>query len=243
MAKDIIIYNEPITVICIDASHSIKLIKGGTYLANSIRTYSSDRKIYLKNINYYSAKYFTTIDGKSLDDTPDFTVKITISLDTDNKDYTGQFVRCLSSSGKVLKQDEIYYVENQIRTQRIGHNNVIFYDTKLKIRGVRNCVSPYRFNEIDITQQRNIKLKNLEGKKAITGDQTRKFLLYSEKEKVRILFDSLTKVLFDINRIENDINLDISKLMIIKGKNYSLIEEDVIPFLKIVKLILKPYEL
>lgn len=222
---------EPLKVICIKTNNSTKLIKGATYLAASLHTYKTSRTLYLKDVGNYDPKNFTLLNGDSIENMPDFSIERKL-LD-DKKDYVGQFVRCRYSSGKTMKDGEIYFVENQKVTERkSSYNNSINYDVKIKIRGVRNYVSPYRFQEISIREQRNIKLKNLKGEKTKTGEQTRKFLLYTEKQRICILFDVLSKVIIDLNKMEIDRKIDIVKLMINKGKNYNINEEDITPFLK-----------
>jgi len=228
--------NDSLKVICI-TKNSTKLIKGATYSAISIHSYThgkiSDRTIYLKNVGNYSIKNFTLLDGSSLDSIADFNIERTKGVDTNFTNYTGQFVKCRYSSGKSLKEGEIYYIEEQRKTERKGYNGKIYYDFKFKIRGIRNCVSPYRFETIPIAEQRNIKLKNLKGEKIKTGEQTRKFLLYTEKQKNCILFKILSQVLLDIDNVEIDSKINISELMLTKGnKNYAIIKEDIELFLK-----------
>jgi hypothetical protein len=233
----------PLKVICINPKCSIKLIKGATYIAESIHTYNKKRSVYLKNVGSYDPKNFTLLNGDPLTNQPDFTIERNL-LDA-NKNYTGQFVKCRYSSGKSMKEGEIYYVENEKRELRKGYgSNNNYYDVKLKIRGVRNFVSTYRFEEIPIKEQRNIKLKNLKGEKIKTGEQTRKFLLYTEKEKINILFEILARTMADLNKIEYDKEINIVDQMITKGRNYNIAKEDIIPFLKNkIEIILKPFNL
>lgn len=234
-----VLYKAPIKVICINPKNSTKLIKGATYQASSIHSWNKKRTIYLKDVGSYSIANFTLLDGRSLDGEPDFSLE-NKSLDTE-KSYTGQFVKCRYSTGKSLKEGEIYYVEKEKREPR---GNGRYVNLKLKIRGVRNYVSPYRFQEMDIKEQRNIKLKNLKGDKIKTGEQTRKFLLYSEKEKITILFETLAKVMTDLNKIEIETEIDIVGLMLLKGRKYDISGEDIRPFLKNkIETILKPFKL
>ena len=219
---------EPLQVICVNLN-STKLIKGATYTAQALYTspwgVKNERYITIKNVGSYVIKNFTLLDGRSLDNEPDFQLEDQNKHLDASKDYTGQFVRCKYSTGKILKEDEIYYVEKQQKKS--------LHSIKLKLRGVRNYISSYRFKEIPLKQQRNIKLKNLKGEKIKTGEQTRKFLLYSENEKIRILFETLTKVIVDLNNTVFNDEIDLIGLMVIKGKrNYNLTEEDVKPFLK-----------
>lgn len=235
-----VLYKAPIRVICINSKNSTKLIKGATYQAMSIHSWNKKRTVYLKDIGSYGIANFTLLDGRSLDNEPDFSIERR-SLNSE-KNYTGQFVKCKYSSGKSLKEGEIYYVEKEKREQKTGYRTS-FTDLKLKIRGVRNYVSPYRFEEIDIKEQRNIKLKNLKGDKVKTGEQTRKFLLYSEKQKITILFETLAKVISDLNKIEIE-TVDIVGLMLLKGRKYDISREDIQPFLKNkIETILKPFKL
>jgi hypothetical protein len=146
--------------------------------------------------------------------------------------------------GKSLKAGEIYYVEEQkIKKDSNPKNGYYRSDVKFKIRGIKNPVSTYKFEEIDIKEQRNIKLKNLKGDKIKTGEQTRKFLLYTEKEKIQILFETLTRVLSDLAKIEINEKPNLIRLMLIKGNKYALIEDDIKFFLKEkIETILKPFE-
>ena len=233
-------FKEPIKVICIDSGYSKKLIKGGIYIANAIRTSQFKRFVYLNDMGNYSINIFRLLDGYTLDTLPDFVIennKKIINLETTN--YTGQIVKCRYSSGS-YKEDEYYYVEKQERYEKTSPYNRstschTSYRYKFKIRGFRNRVNAdYKFYEIPLIEQRSIKLKTLRGDKIKTAEQTRKFLLYSKKERLSILFQILAKTLIDINKIEINPNdkLDIVKLMIVRGKNYAVLEEDIIPFLK-----------
>ena len=217
-------------IICINDKHSIKLIKGAVYLANALYTSTNtykktiERVVYIEKLGRFNIKYFTDINGEPLDKLSDFNNWNNVNnlaLDTSKKDYTGQFVKCTSNTGKTLKEGEIYYVELQ-------KNSTVF-----KIRGIKNNISPYHFEEIPIKEQRSIKLKNLKGETTKTGERARKYLLFTEKEKTSIMFNILSQVLIDINNTsEIDVNLiNITELMTIKGKrNYNIIEEDIQEF-------------
>lgn len=231
-------YKEPVKVICIDSKNSTKLIKGATYLASSLITYNysnkKERKIYIKDVGSYHIDYFTLLNGKSLKNESDFNVEYN-KLDN-NKNYIGQFIRCKSSysSSKILKQGEIYLVENQKTIQQKLYNGKSINELKLKIRGIKNFVTAYNFEEISVTEQRKFKLKNLKGEKINTGEQTRKFLLYSENERNIILLEILAKVLKDLNNAQN-INVEKPKLLeliLSKGKKFDITKEDVNVFLK-----------
>lgn len=236
------IYKESLKVICINACNSKKLIRNAVYNTNSIHTNGANERIVHLNIGNYSINNFKLINGDSLDGIPDFLIENIKMLEPSNNNYTGQIVKCRWSSGN-FKENENYYVEKQIAIEKLGYNRVIRYEYKLKIRGFRNYINTYRFCEIPLIEQRNIKLKNLNGDVIKTGEQTRKFLLYSEKEKISILFQILTRAISDINKTENSSNkLNIINLMLIRGREYAIIEEDVIPFLKgKINILIKPF--
>ncbi len=188
----------------------------------------------------YDLECFTSIDGKSLKFEPDFNIEWKPSLDK-HKIYTNQCVRCKYGSGKTLKNGEIYYVENQRTHTRTSWNGQLIPYIQVKIRGIKNWVSAENFEEMHISEQRKLKLKNLNGEKVKTGESTRKFLLYTEKERIVILFNLLLSSLVDVNGAEFTEQPDISKLILNKGKQYNIIEEDIIEFLKNVKSILIPF--
>lgn len=233
-----IIYKEPIKVICVNSKISTKLIENGIYLANSIYTDKSLRIVCLNNVGRYNANSFTLLDGTPLKEQPDFNIENN-RLDLKDKTYTGQFVKCRYSSGKTLKENEIYYVEEHKKIPVIGWGGQIRHEDKFKIRGIKNFVNAYRFLDIPITEQRKIKLKNLKGEVTKTGEQTRKFLLYTEKEKMIILFETLSKIISDLKYVNLTEKPDFVELMLSKGKNYNLIEEDITKFLSMVKPLLE----
>jgi len=217
------IVKESLKVICIKST-SRKLIKGGIYSASCLNTqkcwHSNDyfKTIYIDNIGSYNSSYFTNIDGTSFDNTADFTTKYQKNLDCGAINYTGQLVRCSYGSGKILKEGEIYFVEEQ-------------KNRTIRIKGSRFFYSSYNFNEIPVAKQRLIKLKELKGEKTKTGDQTRKFLLFTENEKKLILFELLYKVLINLRSVELKEKPNIPKLMLSLGGKYNIIEKEVIEFL------------
>lgn len=231
-----LIYKNPITVICTNARNSTKIVKGASYLATCVRLdYNRNKYVSIKNLGSYSASNFTLEDHTPLSSVPEFDLERQEMLDPKATNYKGQFVKCRYSSGKTLKEGEIYYVEDQFETvTRSNYNGTSYSDFKLKIRGIKNKVNTYNFYQINITEQRSIKLKNLKGDKIKTGEQTRKFLLYTEIEKTAILFDLLGRVVIDISKIENlsTNKIDIIELILKKGSKYALIREDIDDFLK-----------
>lgn len=241
-----ITYNEPLQVICINAKHSIKLIEGATYYALTMYqlTSSKQKNVQIKDVGYFDASYFSLLNGKPLDKEQDFITNITNILNIHSINYTGQFVRCRTSKLKTFKLNQIYYVEEQITTRYISkYNNKSYPLIKLKIKGIERPISPYNFVEIPIAEQRCIKLKNISGNNIFEIDQERKFLHYSEKERISILFEILYNVLKDVNKTINSNNeLNLTKLMLKKGTKYSIIIEDIKDFLKPdIKKMLTPY--
>ena len=226
---------KPLKVICINSKNSIKLIKGGIYSAESLYSrVGGEKTIYLRNIGDYNIKYFTSIDGDSLNNIPDFNLN-SKRVDPDKNNYTGQFVMSGYSNGKSIKEGEIYYVEEhkKLIENRANFRGVVTQSNvdKFKLRGIKTPIRSYNFIEIDSKEQRYIKLKNLKGENTKTADQTRKFLLYSEKERTIILFETLTKALIDLKHVELDKPANIVEMMLIKGKNYVINEDDIKSFL------------
>lgn len=225
---------KPLKVICINSKNSTKLIKGGIYNAQTLSTYGSERTMYLKDVGSYNIKNFTLLNGDKFNNINDFNVISSVRID-DKKDYTGQFVKSRTSNGRTLKESEIYYVEEHRKTieNKTNYSGQPYQEniSKFKIRGIKNLFFSYNFEEIDIKEQRHIKLKHLKGETTKTGDQTRKFLLYSEKERTIILFETLTKALIDLKHVELDKPANIIEMMLIKGKNYVINEDDIKSFL------------
>jgi len=237
-----LIYTEPIKVICVKTKSSKKLIKGAIYSATGIGTEADDpkKRNILISIGRYSLDCFTSIDGKSLEDAPDFKINWKPTLDK-NKNFTNQCVRCRYGSGKSIKTGEIYFVEDQRTKIHTGWNGTLSPYIQVKIRGLKRWLNADNFEEMPIAEQRKIKLNFLNGDKIKTGEQTRKFLLYSEKEKIQILLQLLVNSLVDFNIAEHTEQVHISELILNKGKQYNIINEDITEFLENVKPILIPY--
>jgi hypothetical protein len=230
-----------IDVICINPKASTKLIKGATYSVYYLNTNNiGNRTAYINHIGRYDCKNFSLYDGSSLDSIPDFYDDTDEILDTASKNYSDQFIKCRYDAGKFIKCGEIYYVEEQV-IRNVKAWNVIIAVQRLKIRGVDHVVNPNNFIEIPIAEQRKLKLKSLNGEKIITGDKTRKFLLYIEKEKINIIVQLLSKVLIDINNANTTEQIDIKKSIVKKGPTHNIIEDDLIEFLDVIKPLLKSY--
>lgn len=246
MSRERDIISEPIKVICINGKCSIKLIQNATYIATDLSTFRDKRSINIKGVGYFKSDYFTLLDGASLSNLKDFELNTSKILDSANKIYTGQFIRCKRSTNKSVKSGELYYVEDQKLTYyKSSYNGKSYPEYKIKLRGIDRYLMSTNFEEVPISEQRNIKLKNLNGIKTPTGEQYRKFLHYSEKEKISILLQLLNKVLIDIlSVVDIKDKFNLTELMIEKGKRYDIIKDDINLFLTPeMKNILKPYDL
>ena len=239
-------------VICINSKGSTKLVKGCIYTVTSLsigtRANKVDRIINLKEIGSYSIKYFTLLDGSTLENMPEFLPERNKVLDTHDRNtgeiktnYSGQYIKCRWGSSKNLKEGEIYLVEDQKITSRIGFKNQIYYDAKIKVKGLKNYLSPWEFEEISLSEQRKLKLKSLKGIKIKTGDETRKFLLYTEREKMSVFFDTLSRSLAEVKSIEMTEQPNIIELMLRKGDKHNIKQEDIEPFLTKIKPVLKSF--
>jgi len=212
------------------------LIKDATYTAISIRTRKNltsvntailQRIIHIKGLGYNDINNFKLLNGDNFDNVPDFNELFNNRLDP-KKNYTNNLVRCVNAENcKNLTTDELYFVEKQIQRAK---NRI-----ELKLRGIKNTVSFYRFEEIPLSEQRNLKIKNLNNEKIETGENIRKFLSYSEKEKICIIFELLYKVSFQLSKTKDisNINTDIIKMILNKGKKYNIIEEDLTKYLNV----------
>lgn len=231
------IIQKPIKVICINSKNSTKLLEGGIYYAISLYDTLSmygtavgddvNKKVNIKGFSHYDANNFKLETGDNLETLDCFKV-ISNYLDCETINYTGQYVICTSSHCK-LKEDEIYYVERQIKIK--GN----CFSANLKIKGIKNPISSYYFGSIPISEQRLFKLKCIKGDKIQTGDTIRKFLLYTIEERNNILLTYLTRILIDITKSQSYHNakIDIKSLIIKKGKQYDIIEDDVDEFFKL----------
>jgi len=200
------------------------------------------KQVHLNKVGNYTASNFKTLDGQDLNTFSDFQIPYT-NMRTDIS-YKGQFVKCKYSGSKMMKINELYYVEDEHNVSKYyAYNRSSYTEKKFKIRGINNLVGIHNFEEISKSEQRSIKLKNLKGEKTKTGDQTRKFLLYTDREKLAILIELLTKILVDINNIEllENHKLDIIDLILRKGNKYNMKREDIIFFYDNIRPLLAPY--
>ena len=235
----------PLKIICVNPKASTKLLKGGVYYATELYNTgagtNSEKRVLIKGLTYYSAINFKLENGECLDNQETFIVS-SKSLDAENIDYTGQYVRCNHSDSSHTKEGSIYYVQSQFNKRRTGYSFDYYY---LKLSGINKNVYAYQFDEISISEQRKLKLDNINGIQIETGN-IRKFTQYSEKEKLVIFLEGLSKSLSDINKTQNSdkIVTNIYKSLTTKCKKYDVIEKDFEEFLKLdIKTILEIYNI
>jgi hypothetical protein len=92
-----IIYKEPLKVICTNPKSSTKLIKGATYSASCLyinKWGNHDKKVQLKDVGNYNASQFTLLNGNSLENEPEFKLEERKRVDVLHHNYTGQFIKC-----------------------------------------------------------------------------------------------------------------------------------------------------
>lgn len=226
--------NNALVVIYTEKNKSTKLVEGCEYLATNLYGAIGDkiRFVQIQNIGCFNSRYFTLPDGTPLNTLDPFSIENkNIRVKPSLIDYTGQYVRCSFSTSKYIKENEIYYVESQFKNNLASQYYADFvYSFKLK--NIKHSVASYRFYEIPLSEQRNLKLKSLNNEIIKTGTSDRKFLLYNEKERNIILLNIFTKSLIDINNIYNitDKKNTIIKIMMKKGKKYNILEEEIILF-------------
>lgn len=225
--------NEPIRVICINSANTKTLVKGAIYLCYGISSYSLGRYLTLSGISKaYSCKFFKNIDGSSFDTIPDFFIKSNeIKLNyADN--YVGQYIKS-NTDYLELKKDALYLVKSQ---------NVDI----LGINGLKYGYNIHNFIMLSNSETRAIKIHNISGSKEqiITGDKIRKFLLYSDKEKISILLNILNVNIALISKsIDITDEFDLVEIMVRQGKKYKILKSEVVEFLKTVNNILEPFGL
>lgn len=232
-----------LNVICINDKGTKKLIKNQTYKAISLfedthttRIHNNitgptiikngkkvfKRRIYIDGINSYDVDRFKLVDSDvSFYDIELFGDKyptIRRRFLKNNIDYTWQYVMCSYSNSKYLKEKEIYLVlKDDIKNRR------------LKLKGIKYYQSKYKFEEIELKEQRNLKLKSLTGEDINDGTNKRKFLHYSEFEKIKILFETLAESMSNINNVEELNNINIVDVMLKMGKKNNIEESDILP--------------
>lgn len=222
-----------LNVICINDKGTKKLIKNQKYKAISLfeDTYYNTvihngkkvfkRKIYIDGINSYDVSRFKLVNSDiSFYDMDLFGDKYPVRRRflNYNLDYTGQYVMCSYSNSKYLKEKEIYLiVKDDIKNRR------------LKLKGIKYYQSKYKFEEIELKEQRNLKLKSITGEDINDGVSKRKFLHYSEFEKIKILFETLVESMSNINNVEELNNINIVDVMLKMGKKNDIEESDILP--------------
>lgn len=224
-------YKQPIKVVCVNTGNSIKLIKGAVYTANRLYTVYGEKRVSLKGLSSFKADLFKTVEGELLINFENFKIEKQKSLNLEN-DYTGKYVKCIYGGGKSLKENEVYFIEKhrKIQNHRSWGNNYLEHD--FKIRGMRNYCSTYHFVDLSVSEQRKYKLQEIKGESFIKGHDKRKFLHYTEQEKIIHLFEILAKTLIDIKNTELNSEFDVVKLIVTRGKKYAITEDDAKDFLK-----------
>ena len=108
----------------------------------------------------------------------------------------------------------------------------MYWNGKIKIKGLRNFVNVYGFDKIHIKEQRKLKLQNIGGSKIKTGLDKRKFLYYSEEEKLKIIFELLAISIKNLERVKELKNYNIIDMVVKLGSKYDIIKDDVQPLMK-----------
>ena len=215
MNDQIKLINSPIKVICIDTKDAINLIKDGIYYAINLYQYDNEtnKRVVIKGLSTYSAEKFKLENDELLINHELFRI-IDKYLDSYNINYVGQYIRSRYSS-KLIKENEIYYVEKQ------------YSNDYIKVKGIKNKISTYNFCEVSIGEQRALKLNQINGNIIKISRTPNDFESYSEIEKLNIFLKSLTMSLSDINKIENSdtLKIDIKQMILNRLKKYSNIEE------------------
>jgi hypothetical protein len=202
-------------VICVNDKGTTKLIKGQVYEANSLfKTWQGSLLISIEGAQSYDIKRFTTIDGNSLSTVNLFNNRNYNNYLDYHKNYVGEYVKCkYDGRSKQLIPGQIYLVMDS------GEKG-------FKIKGLKGYFSKFRFQELSISEKRNLKLNNLAGNK-IKINKDRKFLQYSDLEQKKIFFEVLNISLKNLESIEK-IDYDILYKMILKvGNNYGIIKKDI----------------
>lgn len=235
-------------VICINSQGVTHIIAGKEYEATSLyhERISNNRGVYIngrrkikiKNLKTYYADRFCAADGSDLQTIPTFEEQIEIvKLCDKNINYTGQYVKARWDYNK-LKKGEFYLVEKDF----LVHNNS--RARKFKIHGLKYPMASYKFQEVSLSEQRNLKLHSLDGKEIKTGLSQRKFLLYTDRERTRILFEVLGTTLKRLSGTEDLQGVSLAKQMVKTGKDYDIEESDAVEFLnRSIKESLKNYGL
>jgi len=241
-------------VICVNDKGTKKLIKGQKYFAEALWEESGwnnnikpsiphngklvlRRRIRIKGINDYFVERFKTVDGSNFYDISVFGEKNRWKNDDaikpNDKNYTGQYVSCrYEGRSKYLKSGQIYYVEDH-RTEQVQNswNNSTSTKHTFKLKGLRNYINPFGFDEIPLKEQRKLKLQSIDGEEITSGLNKRKFLYYSNIEKNKIVIQLFLDSIKNLENIEDLNGVNIVDTMVNSGKNYDIVAEDITPFI------------
>lgn len=219
-------------VICINDTGITTLIKGKEYEATSLfieQIYSNSqskyipgqRRVRIKGLRTYPIYRFICADGSNLETLPIFEDRPIQPITDTKENFTGKYVAARWNGNK-LKQGKIYLVtEDFVNKGR-----------RFKIAGFKGMFRSYYFTQIPLSEQRKIKLQQIKGERPETGANIRPFLHYSEREQIKILFDSLSVVMRRLLATNDLKNISIVEQMIKAGKDYEITEVDVENFLK-----------
>jgi hypothetical protein len=229
-------------VICINDKGTTKLVKNQKYKITQLyenRSYGTAnkhcehngvnvtvRRIQVEGVGSYFVDRFKLVNGKNFYDIPLFRDEVNYNENriSNGEDLTGQYILCTyEGNSKYLKSGQIYQVERHTRESWSG---------KIKIKGLRSFVGTYGFDKIPLKEQRKIKLQNMSGTEIKTGLDKRKFLYYSEDEKLKIIFELLAISIKNLSAIENLKNYTIVDMIVKVGSKYNIIEDDIKPLMR-----------
>lgn len=194
--------------------NTAKLVKGGTYIAQSFnnmpissttppaqaRSLGRFRKVFLRGYGSFQCKDFTDIQGNPLpqinytNNTPNpYSLKVS---DIDLK--KGDIVVCKSDNYKFLVKEAKYRV--------VDIDEVNKWNTKVKFEGYKRWIrfGSYNFRKLSLQETRDIALSQIFDKSEnFSVEFVRKFERESNKDK--ILIESIAKSIVDPHR--NHLNI------------------------------------
>jgi len=239
-------------VICINDKGTTKLVKNQKYKITQLyenHSYGTAnkhcehngvnvtvRKIQVEGVGSYFVDRFKLVNGKNFYDIPLFRDEVNYNKNriSNGEDLTGQYILCTyEGNSKYLKSGQIYQVERHTRVSRVNnYNSKVQWYGKIKLKGLRSFVGIYGFDKIPIKEQRKFKLQNISGTEIKTGLDKRKFLYYSEDEKLKIIFELLAISIKNLSAIENLKNYTIVDMIVKVGSKYNIIEDDIKPLMR-----------
>jgi hypothetical protein len=241
-----------IEVICIKSTE--KLLKGAKYEIFKIEKSYHQRRYYVdggKAASYININYFKTVDPKinldaveifdnSIGSISDTSWKNSISqmkfegtTETIKKEMIGNIVQCggNSSSKYLLKKNfytivDIKLIENSwdkcIRIDQIKVNN-----------GKGSWYTARNFFQVNKKIQRKLKMNKLATGSDITTIK-RKFLAYSDNQRLSIVLLICSKILNDAEYTSDTSNIKLEELIIEKANKHDMVKEDLKDFKQII---------